>query len=184
IDECASSQNNDCHDVNGLCVNIDGGYTCQCKQGYTGDGRTCNDINECDDVGREMEEVARQNIDEYINECDDVGREMEEVARQNIDECASSQNNDCHDVNGLCVNNDGGYTCQCKQGYTGDGRTCNDVNECDDVHGCHAEATCQNTAGGYECHCNAGWTGDGRSCSGKDIFAKCLDFELLDMLIY
>ena len=59
-----------------------------------------------------------------------------------------------------------------------------DINECDDVHGCHAEATCQNTAGGYECHCNAGWTGDGRSCSGKDIFAKCLDFELLDMLIF
>lgn len=39
-----------------------------------------------------------------------------------IDECARNQDR-CHD-NAACVNNDGGYTCQCKKGYRGDGFIC------------------------------------------------------------
>ena len=32
IDECA---------VNADCLNTPGSYTCRCKDGYTGDGKTC-----------------------------------------------------------------------------------------------------------------------------------------------
>ena len=39
FDEC-ESQSNDC-DVNADCQNTAGSYTCMCKAGYTGDGKTC-----------------------------------------------------------------------------------------------------------------------------------------------
>ena len=38
-----------------------------------------------------------------------------------INECL---NETCSDVNAECVNNVGSYSCQCKQGYTGDGDNC------------------------------------------------------------
>ena len=40
IDECDSSVNNHC-DENADCTNIISSYTCDCKPGYTGNGRFC-----------------------------------------------------------------------------------------------------------------------------------------------
>lgn len=37
VDECGFV--NDCK-VNSRCVNIQGGYNCECKEGYTGDGKS------------------------------------------------------------------------------------------------------------------------------------------------
>ena len=46
-------------------------------------------------------------------------------------------------------------------GYTGDGASCTDVNECnlasDD---CMASQTCINTPGSFECQCNPGFYDD------------------------
>ena len=39
LDEC-DSDFYDC-DINAVCQNTAGSYTCTCKAGYTGDGRTC-----------------------------------------------------------------------------------------------------------------------------------------------
>lgn len=39
IDEC-SLGTNECH-TNASCSNTFGSYNCQCKNGYTGNGRTC-----------------------------------------------------------------------------------------------------------------------------------------------
>ena len=41
IDECASSDTNEC-DLNALCTNIEGSYVCRCLNGFTGDGRNCS----------------------------------------------------------------------------------------------------------------------------------------------
>ena len=50
----------------------------------------------------------------------------------------------------------GSFTCACKAGYTGNGVTCTDVNECTAGSGnCSANATCTNTAGSFTCACNA-----------------------------
>lgn len=38
-DECESAAHS-C-DKNAQCTNTDGGYTCQCNDGYSGDGFTC-----------------------------------------------------------------------------------------------------------------------------------------------
>lgn len=39
-----------------------------------------------------------------------------------INECDGA--NDCNSKLGVCSNNAGGYSCSCKTGYSGDGRTC------------------------------------------------------------
>ena len=41
-DECSS--NSQSCDVNAVCSNAKGTYTCICKAGYFGDGRTCSGI--------------------------------------------------------------------------------------------------------------------------------------------
>ena len=68
----------------------------------------------------------------------------------------------CHE-NGTCLNNYGSYSCSCKAGFTGNGFTCADTNECkDDTDGCHANATCTNTYGSYSCSCKTGLSGNVR----------------------
>ena len=39
IDECSSNLDS-CH-VNAVCSNTPGSYTCTCKAGYSGDGKSC-----------------------------------------------------------------------------------------------------------------------------------------------
>jgi hypothetical protein len=59
-----------------------------------------------------------------------------------------------------------GTTCMCNTGYTGDGLTCTDVNECLTANGgCDANATCTNTPGARVCTCNGGYFGDGVTCT-------------------
>ena len=40
IDECAAGMD-DCHEE-ASCMDTDGGYTCTCNTGYTGDGQECS----------------------------------------------------------------------------------------------------------------------------------------------
>ena len=40
INECATGSEN-C-DVNAVCTNTDGSFTCTCQSGYAGDGVTCH----------------------------------------------------------------------------------------------------------------------------------------------
>ena len=44
IDECASSETNQCG-PNSLCTNTEGWYICRCLRGYQGDGLNCSGIN-------------------------------------------------------------------------------------------------------------------------------------------
>lgn len=57
-------------------------------------------------------------------------------------------------------------TCACKSGFSGDGVTCNDVNECNSADdGCDPNATCSNTVGSRICTCADGFTGTGFACT-------------------
>ncbi|KAJ8038277.1 Mucin-4 [Holothuria leucospilota] len=42
INECLLPSNNDC-DIDAICQNIPRGYSCECKPGFSGDGRSCTE---------------------------------------------------------------------------------------------------------------------------------------------
>ena len=102
-----------------------------------------------------------------------------------IDECANASLNNCQQV---CVNSDGGYTCDCLPGYSLTNSThcegiswpgCNylqvfigllysDVNECAELNGgCHQ--VCINVEGSFLCSCNDGYElhSDNITCTGE-----------------
>ena len=61
------------------------------------------------------------------------------------------------------MNNDGSFTCSCNTGWTGDGTSCQDVDECGNqgTNNCDTNAECTNNDGSYTCQCKAGYQGDG-----------------------
>ena len=52
----------------------------------------------------------------------------------------------------LCL----GFECECNAGYSGNGMTCDDVDECL-ASPCSETAECQNSLGSYSCACPAGF---------------------------
>jgi hypothetical protein len=72
-------------------------------------------------------------------------------------------------ANAACTNKPGGFACACKDGYSGDGKTCTDIDECKtDNGGCDSHATCSNSPGGFKCACKPYWQGDGKTCTDID----------------
>ena len=59
---------------------------------------------------------------------------------------------DCHG-HAKCINIKGAaesYTCSCEDGYDGDGKTCTDIDECNDgSHKCPTFSDCDNTIGRF-----------------------------------
>lgn len=96
-----------------------------------------------------------------------------------VDECGLGLH-DCH-THAICTNTDGSFSCHCKKGYIGDGRT-SCVRTCFNVcvHGvCQGEPD-------YACKCDIGWYGEDCSSNcgcnnhsacpeGKGICEKCVD---------
>ena len=120
MDEC--STNPDTCDVNADCQNTVGSYDCSCKPGFTGNGRICNG-----------EQDTLHNSDKINNtSCWLLKRETKLSLTQrrffffnnilDTDEC-SSNSHSC-DINAVCTNTPGSYSCACVAGYSGDGRTC------------------------------------------------------------
>ncbi|XP_069811522.1 mucin-like protein [Dendropsophus ebraccatus] len=59
----------------------------------------------------------------------------------------------CH-VNADCIRSTSSYTCRCRLGFTGDGKNCSDIDECQSLYACpNAKFECMNTPGSYRCSC-------------------------------
>ena len=80
---------------------------------------------------------------------------------QEIMYCTS---NPC-DSNAVCTEGYLKADCTCKSGYYGDGESCSDVDECNDIklNDCHQSADCKNHKGGHTCTCKPGYKGDGKN---------------------
>ncbi|RMX55775.1 hypothetical protein pdam_00025701, partial [Pocillopora damicornis] len=78
------------------------------------------------------------------------------------DEC-NEQTHNCH-KNADCVDLPEGFYCNCKSGFSGDGQTCEDINECEFPTACHKDAYCNNYRGSYNCTCVSGYNGNGTVC--------------------
>ena len=70
-------------------------------------------------------------------------------------------------ANGSCQNQPGSFSCECNDGFEGDGIDCIDIDECLDPS-CHYHATCENKIGSYSCQCKDGFRGDGVTCDDID----------------
>jgi len=91
------------------------------------------------------------------------------MSTEDVDECNASV--PVCDINAECINIIGSFICACKTGFSGDGFSCSDIDECaSGANGCiSGRATCSNTAGSYNCTCNHGYTGDGKtSCLSQE----------------
>jgi hypothetical protein len=154
IDECTEGIDN-CHQQ-AMCQNTDGSFICYCNNGWTGNGTHCTgkeginwvshqritqswmfyhgpwltiNIEPCQ-VTNGVRCQRNMNVRLSRNSWDYCIKNMINnrccVNLLDIDECSQPGLNDCNSINGTCLNNDGGYTCACKIGFTGpgDGRTC------------------------------------------------------------
>lgn len=157
-------------DKNAKCANTDTlETTCTCITGFTGDGYTCVDINECLSGYCSQNANCANTIGGFQCTCK-AGFTGNGVSCTDIDECAATPA-PCG-TNGTCTNTAGSFQCSCNAGYAGDGLTCKDVDECLIVPSvCVPDATCKNTIGSHTCTCNKGFLGDGSFCVDID---ECL----------
>ncbi|CAI5763385.1 peptide, CUB and EGF-like domain-containing 2 isoform X2 [Podarcis lilfordi] len=88
-----------------------------------------------------------------------------------VDECTDGID-DCH-PDAICQNTPKLYKCTCKPGYSGEGKTCEDIDECDNDFNGGCVHECFNIPGNYRCMCYDGFmlAQDGHNCLDMD---ECL----------
>lgn len=156
VDECITGN----HDCTGLllCINSIGSFQCICPPGYTKEGMSCTNIDEC---SAHLDDCSQGCVDtpgSYYCYCHVgfISYSSDNKTCQDVDECQA----DDHNCSGLfeCINTRGRFECMCRVGYslvhaTGDFWSCIDDNECDRSNG-NCDHGCQNTDGSYVCTCD------------------------------
>uniref|UniRef100_A0A8C4WZL3 Fibulin 5 n=1 Tax=Eptatretus burgeri TaxID=7764 RepID=A0A8C4WZL3_EPTBU len=141
-----------------------------CPLGYVLDSRNqCMDLDECA-IGTYRCPHAQSCINtvgSYTCSCPD-GFHMVEGNCEDTDEC--SMEGTCSQQ---CTNTYGSFACRCETGYALDldGRTCQDVDECNYSERQHqCQHNCFNEPGSFTCVCPNGYSlqPDGRSCRDVD----------------
>lgn len=155
LDECTAGLKS-CPETGSVCSDPDlstnGTAICVCATGYTGNGTSCENIDECmiDGIcpgeGFQCENTAGS----FLCFCK---RNYELVNGTCVHDNDCTKRTICHE-NADCITVNGTFNCRCKSGYTGDGENnCTDINECEGQNECHSNATCENVPGSYECTC-------------------------------
>uniref|UniRef100_A0A8B9D4F6 Nidogen 2 n=1 Tax=Anser cygnoides TaxID=8845 RepID=A0A8B9D4F6_ANSCY len=156
------------------------GYTCECADGYRGDGRGCQDVDEC---GEGLSQCGPFSVclnapGSYRCECRS-GYWLAEDGHACVplallaDPCEDGSHPCAPGDRARCLPRAGGLpACECLPGYTGDGRDCTDVDECAE-NPCHPAAACYNTPGSFSCRCQPGYEGDGFQCTHGKRLTPC-----------
>eukprot|EP01045_Picozoa_sp_COSAG04_P002464 COSAG04_NODE_90_length_26856_cov_18.273723_20_plen_2565_part_00 len=190
IDECMA----DTDTCGGLtCINTPGSFDCACETGYSWGGTSCEDVDECTCTAAQaalacsgpngngaddpaLDGLSCAQLEEWGDTCDELvvgeGFYPSPVCGGYCDACGSRRSicgHNCDATNAACTNVPGSFSCACNDGWSGDGVTCTDIDECmAGTHNCDDNAACVNTPGSFLCACNAGWCGNGASCSDFD----------------
>ncbi|XP_019355690.1 pro-epidermal growth factor isoform X1 [Alligator mississippiensis] len=169
-----------------ICENGFGVARCLCHKGFLRkqDGKICQALNTAFTtpgvfVHKEVEPKNQTTILEPLYQSpldsgDTTSDEKEqtqhllmaEIMVSDLDDCAVLECN----TNAQCVSLEDGAMCQCLEGFTWEGKSCLDVNECAiNMNRCNRNfSECINTEGGYVCKCLEGYSGDGLHCSDID----------------
>eukprot|EP00058_Branchiostoma_floridae_P009584 XP_002595072.1 hypothetical protein BRAFLDRAFT_90181 [Branchiostoma floridae] len=162
------------------CQNINSSfYVCgACPPGYSGDGVTCVDVDECNITSACHDYCENTNPGYVCGACPKgysgdtaVAYGLDHALRhpqvcEDVDECAVD-NGGCHQY-AECVNTMGSYRCgNCVEGYISDiylGCIPEDLCQLG-RHNCSSNATCLSLGNGkFRCKCNPGYGGDGYRC--------------------
>ncbi|XP_034040107.1 nidogen-1 [Thalassophryne amazonica] len=168
-------------DTNAVCRPEHGTqFTCECAAGFNGDGRACYDIDECRETPHICgpHAICNNQPGTFRCECEDGyqfssdGRTCIQV-NQPVDHCAAGTHSCDIPERAQCSYTGGStYICSCLPGFIGDGRSCQDVDECQPGR-CHQDAVCYNTQGSFTCQCRPGYYGDGFYCSSERTKTQC-----------
>ena len=126
-------------DENAICTDLTYGYSCACKSGFSGDGFLCTEGI--------LRSFSHHILLKFL------------INFFSVDECEKAIH-DCH-RNADCKNTVGSYECYCKKGFIGNGKYCNDVDECKQKRVCPYNSKCTNTIGSFKCECKDGFQSNG-----------------------
>ncbi|XP_071115970.1 fibrillin-2-like [Haliotis cracherodii] len=142
--------------VNGICVNTDGSFRCECRAGYTLDntGHNCVDANECQDAFMCGNGTCTNTEGSFQCSCRQGFAPGPHETCEDVDECNSPMNACAF----RCLNIPGSFRCVCPMGYrvADDGVHCEDVDECvTPANNCKYD--CKNIIGSFLCVCPEGF---------------------------
>uniref|UniRef100_A0A3B3YJ72 Signal peptide, CUB and EGF-like domain-containing protein 2 n=1 Tax=Poecilia mexicana TaxID=48701 RepID=A0A3B3YJ72_9TELE len=158
-DPCAEGSDG-CH-IDAICQTTQGSYKCTCKGGFKGDGKHCEDIDECDlEYNGGCVHECTNIPGNYRCTCYD-GFNLANDGHNclDVDECMFN-NGGCQHT---CVNTVGSYECRCKEGFflSDNQHTCihrsiEGLNCMNKEHGC-AHICKESHRGGVACECRPGF---------------------------
>ncbi|XP_063738154.1 signal peptide, CUB and EGF-like domain-containing protein 2 isoform X4 [Eleginops maclovinus] len=158
-DPCAEGSDG-CH-IDAICQTTQGSYKCTCRAGFKGDGKHCEDIDECDfEYNGGCVHECNNIPGNYRCTCYD-GFNLAHDGHNclDVDECKFN-NGGCQHT---CVNTMGSYECCCKEGFflSDNQHTCihrsvEGLNCMNKEHGC-AHICKETPKGGVACECRPGF---------------------------
>ena len=174
-DECA--KNAHLCPPHSRCENREDGYVCICNDGFVMEGDRCVSVDECvkgthkcknaDCVKTEGGYYCKCH-EGFIHTRDRHVCELEDVCENGKLVCSPYAQ--CY-----LDQAENRYKCKCNSGFAGDGKTCQDINECEEgTYSCPENSYCVNTFGGYECECNEGFEKKNGKCVDIDECARNL----------
>uniref|UniRef100_A0A8C9ZUQ8 Signal peptide, CUB domain, EGF-like 2 n=1 Tax=Sander lucioperca TaxID=283035 RepID=A0A8C9ZUQ8_SANLU len=147
--------------IDAICQTTQGSYKCTCKAGFKGDGKHCEDIDECDlEYNGGCVHECNNIPGNYRCTCYD-GFNLAHDGHNclDVDECKFN-NGGCQHT---CVNTMGSYECRCKEGFflSDNQHTCihrsvEGLNCMNKEHGC-AHICKETPKGGVACECRPGF---------------------------
>ncbi|XP_061188876.1 mucin-like protein [Saccostrea echinata] len=99
-----------------VCQNLEGSYSCICRDGFDIKGSKCEDIDECADESLndcpELTTFCCNTNGNYTCECQS-GFQLINDECEDINECETGR----HGCSQMCINVDGDYNCACHSGF-------------------------------------------------------------------
>lgn len=166
-------------------LNPESMFSCHCKSGFSGDGKFCQDIDECSQKQLNDCDLKTTNcvnlpgtyecrckrgfkpalfnstLQEFAKESGSKSEDKVADLDSKITLVHLSNNNETAAADTRTNEN------KSKQ-YKGvtTGKSCADINECSDgmLNKCHPQAKCINMQGSYKCRCKHGYLGNGFEC--------------------